>query len=350
MKITKTVSDTRESDVAVHFKMVVGVMVNIIIIISIIALIGRNESGSNATAYHLELRSESNPWEHQEVTLTDVSSAASAANLILAGMQSDPEAYGSFFQINQQCDRFMGVFYLDHDIGNVLYWELRDRNVTVWIDAIEEKIIHYSRTSWSDGSFDEEAAEGRAENILTGFHGSIPNDAEDPTCSLDQWTTTVLFNSTTNEKTYANRSYWTIRYDRVWDSGQGSGQDKLPTEDFVVVNLDKSGTCTHYSYIWYMDLDSVNKNYSVDQQDAESTATSYAGQGSVVVTTEKMIVRPNYFWPVAGGPTDDEDEPTSAYGEDPIIVYAIWVRHSEIDDDLWMYHVDGRENEIVGGY
>ncbi len=304
--------------------------------VACLVLAGEDDAGHDVTTdrvavfpacYFIEYRT----WEE----------ALEAANARLSGMKCAPVNY-----IDGDSGDFTAMFYLDHEMGNILYWELSSGGVEVCLNPYSGEIIRYWQCDYYSEARNltqvqiEEIAEEVADELLPG--SGLPREHEEPwTRFRENAITYGSINDDTGEETTTTRSFWRVRFNRTKDS--------ITTTDHIEVSLDRDGNLRSYRKVWYMDLDGLNTDCRVSGEEAENAAIEFKfkGQDCSVRKTEKMIVRPDYYWIVPDSPVDEEGYPSDAYGLDPRVVWAIHIEDAH--GNLCIFHVDGMNCRIIGG-
>ena len=306
-------------------KNIAGILVNICIISSILFLVmdGSNTTIPSAEAYDVDME-EVDPIEYPGIQYSNGNVAAIAANEIL-----DDMLIGNIQIIDtEDIDNFTARLIRDYSMGVILYWHLGDIYTTVFLEAYNGEIIHYSHVAWFTGDMIEAQIEDQAEDIATQF-APLPQDRIGPDSSFEigaMVETTI--DVETEEEVDLSHDWWYVDYTRV--------KNDISAEDCIMVVLHPNGYLACYIKVWFMDLETLSTGYSVSQAQAEATAFTATGPGSTVMTTRKMIVRPNHNWDL---------EPQ--WGLDPMCVWEVQVK--DVDNNLWVYHINGNTNEIVGG-
>lgn len=309
-----------------------------LLILSLAILEGPNTITNAATTP----RTSVDPSSYNDLYYSTDSQAASNINTQLAGM-GNTNSYGTIYQIDTQADEYSGLFFLDYEIGGVRYWEIGDEETEVYSDGVTREILCYYHGGWFNGSLTQQQIQDRAENIAEYFlGGSLPSDAENPWIYERVTLQKVVLAPDTGNQQTTNCRYWYVQFNRT----KAATPDDIPTQDFIRLTLNPNGDLKYYLKVWEMDLSQLSTTYTVSQTAAETTALTYDGIDNSVYKTSKIIVRPDYFWPVAESPTKD-GVPVVAYGLDPVIAWEIWVQDSS--DNLCIYYVHGTENRVVGG-
>jgi hypothetical protein len=300
-----------------------GIAINVLLISALIVLamsFKYDDSGATAGTVPAE---ELDPSQYQYLTYNDNESALEEINDQLSTM-----SYGNIQTVDDNSEIYTARLMRDYEMGDIIYWEISDEVITVAMDADTGEIIYYHNGDHKSGDFTESQAAAIAFEMANQFY-TLPSDKSSPNTRTTTPITWVKRNSSTNETTIINETYYITQYKRL--------KNTIVTEDTIVVTLDTEGNLCGYSKIWWMDLSSFSTTYTIAQNDAEQTALTHAGAGSEVNATFKKIVRPNKSW------TEDD----VYYGEDPTLVWSIYVK--DADDNLRIYHVDGVLGTIVGG-
>ena len=304
-------------------KIIIATLLNIIIIYLIFLSFNNNESNRDiVTAVDIPSE-EVDPEDFQDLTLETISEAVTEANAQLTNMQ-----YGNINTIDIEDDYFFGRLIRDYEMGEIVYWDFGDSETDISIDAHSKEIITYLCYEWSDGSISQSQAEFNAIQIASQF-AQFPSSYSGPSTDLYDVSSYYEYNATTNSTTFYEQKNWLLKYNRT--------KNQIVTEDHIEVWLNLNGDLGYYYKNWNMDLDSFPTNYVVNQQDAEETALDAAGEGSSVDLSFKIIIRPNRYWDGEG----------FSFGEAPSLAWEVWVTDS--DGMLSIYHIDGNENEIIGG-
>lgn len=302
---------------------IIGLIINIVLIFSILYVLSIStdvsEDPVEAATIHYE---ELDPASVPGLQFTTNTTAAAHANTLL-----DLMTLGDIKLLDLEDSYFHGTLIKDYIMGGTIYWELSDSVTVVFVEGFTGELIKYSCDDWEEGMISESEAEALAESIAHQF-SQLPPDRSTPDSQFILLWTWETYNHTINETITVEYDYWKIRFDRT--------KATITADDKIVVMLNPNGDLYSYSKIWFMELGTLDTNYLISQSEAESTALAFVGEGSSVMSTMKRIVRPNHHW---------EEEP--AYGLDPVCVYEIWVKDSEFN--LWIVHVDGDTNQIVGG-
>ena len=251
--------------------------------------------------------------------------AVSEANGQLSSMTE-----GNIYLINDSNVDFMGRLILDHNMGNILYWELSEEETIAYLDAYTGEILYYDHTGCTMGTLTQQEIETRAEIIAEQF-AALPSDISQVNSELIESYSTVKYDAENNETLLTEYYYWYIDYNRM--------KDGIITEDHLRLLLNRNGDLQTYYRIWNMALNELDTTCAVTKTEAENTAHQAAGQNSTVHESSKMIVRPNCFW-------DDEIEGFT-YGEAPMIVWVVYVE--DWQKNQLIYHINGKINTIVGG-
>jgi hypothetical protein len=315
-----------------------AVIINILFLSSIVYLVSSFYDGSDSEALAADVeRIEVDPGEYPGIEYETVEEALIEANSQLGVM-----AYGDIQTIDSGDESFVGRLFRDYEIGDELYWELGDSQTEVYLEAYNGAIIFYDRLDWFEGSLSEGQIESEAYLIANQFE-TLPADREGPSTSYE--TTFSFIENIDNESDeVSDLDYWTVRYDRV--------KEQITTEDHIRMMLCPNGYLGLYRKVWYMDWTGFSPTYTVSKENAELTAktyhdTEYGDNNSVIMDTYKLIVRPNYFWHVPESPLDEEDNPILAYGLPRQNVWVVLI--SDDNDDQFVFHVDGKNDKIVGG-
>ena len=324
-----------------RMKILCAIGINAILFILILSLAMLNGPDSTTNAATTP-RSAADPNSYGDLYYYSDSQAASHLNTQLAGM-SDVNTYGTIYQVDTQADEYSGLFFLDHEMGGSRYWEIGDEETEAYSDGVTRKILCYYHGGWTNGSLTQQQIQTRAENIAEYFlGGNLPSDAEDPWIVEKVTLQKVVLDPDSGNPQVTNCRYWYVQFNRTKDATPND----ITTQDYIRLTLNPNGDLKYFIKLWNMDLAQMSTTYTVSQATAETTALTYDGIDNSVYKTSKIIIRPDYFWPVAESPTRD-GLPTMAYGLDPVIVWEIWVHDSS--DNLCIYFVHGTENRIVGG-
>jgi hypothetical protein len=258
-----------------------------------------------------------------DAELKTIEEAVTEANNQLSSME-----YGNIYTIDIEDDYFFGRLIRDYEMGDIFYWDFGDSDTDVSINAYSEEIIKYLHYEWSDGSISQSQAENSAIQIANQF-AQFPSQYSGPSTDFIGISSYYEYNASTESTTFFERNQWCLRYNRT--------KNQINTEDHIEIWLHLNGDLGYYYKCWNMPLDSFSTTYSVTEQEAVETALDAAGEGSSLEFYFKNIIRPNRYW-------DDEG---LSYGESPSLAWEVWITDSE--ERVMIFHINGIENEIIGG-
>lgn len=305
----------------------IGIILGSGILLMLSLFLGAQNSEVMIASASTSMREEVEAEDYEDLTYSTVNEALTEANGQLTVMNT-----GDIYTINENDNEFTARLFMDYLRGGVLYWELGDSGTTIFIDAYSGEIYHYIHYSeWSEGEIDQEDAEEQAEIISMQF-ADLPKDLTRPETDFKVLYKSIGMDPVSLEFTgNVTKDYWCVIFYRV--------KDDIVADDHIRLYLDPTGNLHSYEKVWNMDLTDVCTTYTVTQESAESTALTCAGEGSISETTEKMIMRPDYFW--------TEGENGRIFGEEPVCIWSVYVEDS--DHNLRMYYIHGTSGNIVGG-
>ena len=318
------------------------VIISNIIIICLVIFLGNQlyYEGDNIQVKAEELRREvASPVSYPEVdpNLDTPSEALSEVNSQLNQM-----TYGGIQLIDgNDAENYTINFYIDYEMGGILYWEIGDTNIYSKLNAVTGEIIFYFHAGWTPGSLTQSEIAYLVPSIANQFH-TLPQDSDGPYIDYQpDYFTLVGVDPETDDETTTIWDFWYIEYHRKKES--------VRCADNITLTLDSSGYLRCYMKIWNMDLSQFSVSTQYHEVDAELTALAYFSGSQLRGShqTSKWIVRPNFFWEVPESPLDSEGNATMAYGLDPVVVWVVALDDS--DGNICFVWVDGNSNKIVGG-
>ena len=160
----KTLRRSEENTKVITKRRIIGILVNVLLLASILLLLNSQIEVPTVEG-SIITREEVEPGDYEDLLFETNISALADANIQLGGM-----THGNIQLINEADPNYIGTLILDHEIGDIIYWELSDDNTEVYMDAFTGEIISYYNSFYETGPLPQPGAEALAEIVANQFN------------------------------------------------------------------------------------------------------------------------------------------------------------------------------------